>query len=67
MQGKFNTLHYTRVSADICGIIYLRSGGYHVKKSAQKQLGIQAFFKPMLELALHGFTERLYAFNLLLC
>ena len=54
-EEKFNALHYTRVLADICGIIYLRSGRYHVKKSAQKQyqaLGIQAFFKPMLEAAI---------------
>src|SRR5690554_91510 len=54
-EDKFNALHYTRVLADISGIIYLRSGRYHVKKSAQKHyqdLGIQAFFKPMLEAAI---------------
>ncbi|WCN11151.1 YecA family protein [Marinomonas mediterranea] len=51
-EDKFNALHYTRVLAEIAGIIYRRSGRYHVKKSAQKQYhekGIQAFFKPMLE------------------
>ena len=45
-EDKFNALHYTRVLAEISGIIYRRSGRYHVKKSAQKQyqvLGIQAF------------------------
>lgn len=53
-EDKFNALHYTRVLAEISGIIYRRSGRYHIKKSAQKQyqvLGIQAFFKPMLEAA----------------
>ncbi len=51
-EDKFNALHYTRVLAEISGIIYRRSGRYHVKKSAQKQYqskGIQVFFKPMLE------------------
>lgn len=50
-EDKFNALHYTRVLAEISGIIYRRSGRYHVKKSAQEQYrtsGIQAFFKPML-------------------
>jgi len=54
-EDKFNALHYTRVLAEISGIIYRRSGRYHIKKSAQKQyqaLGIHAFFKPMLEAAI---------------
>ncbi|MGL6121585.1 MAG: YecA family protein [Shewanella sp.] len=58
-EDKFNALHYTRVLADLSGIIYLRSGCYHVKKSAQKQyqtLGIQAFFKPMLEAAISKYN-----------
>lgn len=53
-EDKFNALHYTRILAEIAGIIYRRSGQYHVKKAAQKQYqrqGIQAFFKPMLEAA----------------
>lgn len=53
-EDKFNALHYTRILAEISGIIFRRSGRYHVKKSAQKQyqaLGIQAFFKSMLEAA----------------
>ena len=53
-EDKFNALHYSRVLAEIAGIIYLRSGRYHVKKTAQKQYvthGIQAFFIPMLEAA----------------
>lgn len=53
-EDNFNALHYSRVLAEIAGIIYLRSGRYHVKKAAQKQYlthGIQAFFIPMLEAA----------------
>ncbi|WBA14896.1 YecA family protein [Salinivibrio proteolyticus] len=53
-EDKFNALHYTRVLAEISGIIYRRSGRYHVKKAAQKQyqdMGVQAFFKPMLAAA----------------
>ncbi|WP_411747002.1 YecA family protein [Reinekea sp.] len=53
-EDKFDALHYTRLLADLAGIIYLRSGRYHVKKTAQKQYqtqGIQAFFIPMLEAA----------------
>lgn len=58
-EDKFNALHYTRVLAEISGIIYRRSGRYHVKKSAQKQYqaeGIQAFFKPMLEAAISTYN-----------
>ncbi|WP_202945279.1 hypothetical protein [Hahella chejuensis] len=58
-EDKFNALHYTRVPAEISGIIYRRSGRYHVKRAAQKQyqaLGIQAFFKPMLEAAISKYN-----------
>ena len=58
-EDKFNALHYTRVLAEISGIIYRRSGRYYVKKSAQKQYqasGIQAFFKPMLEAAISQYN-----------
>ncbi|WP_217534325.1 YecA family protein [Vibrio metschnikovii] len=58
-EDKFNALHYTRVLAEMSGIIYRRSGRYHVKKEAQKQyqaLGIQAFFKPMLEAAISKYN-----------
>nr|WP_238336716.1 SEC-C domain-containing protein [Vibrio sp. S12_S33] len=51
-EDKFNALHYARILAEIAGIIYRRSGRYHVKKAAQKQYqvhGLQVFFKPMLE------------------
>jgi hypothetical protein len=53
-EDKFNALHYSRVLAEVAGIIYRRSGRYHVKKMVQKQYqtqGIQSFFIPMLEAA----------------
>lgn len=58
-ETKFNALHYTRLLAELAGIIYLRSGHYHVKKTAQKEYqkhGLQAFFKPMLEAATQQFN-----------
>lgn len=58
-EDKFNALHYSRLLAEISGVIYRRSGRYHVKKSAQKQyqaLGIQAFYKPMLEAAISKYN-----------
>ncbi|HGY1052975.1 TPA: YecA family protein [Aeromonas salmonicida subsp. pectinolytica] len=58
-EDKFNALHYTRVLAELSGIIYRRSGRYHVKKAAQKQYqaaGIQAFFKPMLAAAVSQYN-----------
>lgn len=58
-ETKFNALHYTRLLAELAGIIYLRSGRYHVKKSAQKEYlkhGLKAFFKPMLEAATQQFN-----------
>lgn len=51
-EDKFTALHYTRVLAEIAGIIYLRAGRYHVKKAVQARYqkeGVRAFFKPMLE------------------
>jgi hypothetical protein len=53
-EEKFVALHYTRILAEIAGIIYRRSGRFHVKKEAQKRyqtLGVNAFFLPMLEAA----------------
>ena len=53
-EDKFRALHYTRVLAELAGIIYRRSGKYHLKKAAQKQYekeGLKAFFKRMLEAA----------------
>ncbi len=58
-EEKFNALHYTRVLAEIAGIIYLKSGRFHVKKAAQKQYqihGLNAFFLPMLEAAVTGYN-----------
>ena len=48
-----------RLLAEIAGIIYLRSGRFHVKKAAQKQYqrhGLNAFFLPMLEAAVTGYN-----------
>lgn len=53
-EEAFNALHYTRILAETAGIIYRRSGRYHVKKTAQKQYqthGLHGFFLPMLEAA----------------
>jgi hypothetical protein len=58
-EDKFNALHYTRILAEIAGIIYLESGRFHVKKEAQKQYqthGLNAFFLPMLEAAVAGYN-----------
>ena len=58
-ESQFNALHYTRLLAELAGIIYRRSGRYHVKKSAQKEYlkhGLKAFFKPMLEAATQQFN-----------
>ncbi|MGS0679967.1 YecA family protein [Shewanella sp. 125m-7] len=58
-EDKFNTLHYARILAEIAGIIYLRSGRFHVKKSAQKLYqshGINVFFLPMLEAAISKYN-----------
>lgn len=58
-EDKFNALHYTRVLAEIAGIIFLRSGRFHLKKAAQKQYqaqGIKVFFLPMLEAAITQFN-----------
>ena len=54
-EDKFTALHYTRILAEIAGIIYRKSGCYHLKKTTQKQYqtqGINAFFQPMLEAAI---------------
>ncbi len=58
-EDKFNALHYTRVLAELTGIIYRKSGSYHVKKAAQKQYteqGLQAFFVPMLNTAIKQYN-----------
>lgn len=53
-EDKFTALHYTRILAELAGILYRRSGHYHVKKTAQKSYkneGLSAFFIPMLDAA----------------
>jgi hypothetical protein len=54
-EDKFNALHYTRILAEVAGIIVQKNGHFQVKKTAQKQYqahGLQAFFLPMLEAAI---------------
>jgi len=58
-EDKFNALHYTRILAEVAGIIYRRGGYFHVKKDAQKQFlkhGLGAFFMPMLEVAVSRYN-----------
>ncbi|HLR18222.1 MAG TPA: SEC-C domain-containing protein [Alcanivoracaceae bacterium] len=58
-EDQFNALHYTRVLAEIAGVIYHRSGAFHVKKTAQKQYqaqGLHAFFLPMLDAAVSHYN-----------
>ncbi len=58
-EDKFDALHYTRVLAEIAGIIYHKGGRFHLKKTAQKQMqnqGIGAFFLPMLEAAVREYN-----------
>jgi hypothetical protein len=58
-EETFNALHYTRILAEAAGIIYRRSGRYHVKKAAQKQYqthGHHSFFLPMLEAAVNKYN-----------
>ncbi|MCH8493598.1 MAG: SEC-C domain-containing protein [Idiomarina sp.] len=62
-EDKFNALHYARILAEIAGIIYLRSGYFHLKKDAQKQYqkhGLAAFFLPMLEAAVTRYNWRYF-------
>lgn len=58
-EDKMNALHYTRLLADIAGIMRFRDGRFHVTKATQKQyqaLGVQAFFKPLLEAAVSQYN-----------
>lgn len=62
-EDKFNALHYTRILAEVAGIIYRRSGRYHIKKAAQAQYqkqGIHGFFKPMLDAAVSQYNWRYF-------
>lgn len=58
-EDKFNALHYSRVLADLAGIVYNRGGRLQVKKSVLKQYetqGIGAFYLPMLDAAITQFN-----------
>ena len=69
-ENDFNALHYTRLIAELAGILYQRSGRLHFKKDAQKtfqQQGLGGFYADMLESAtrqynwayLDGFTDQI--------
>lgn len=58
-EDKFSALHYSRILAEISGILYRKKGHYHVKKTAQKQYqthGVKVFFMPMLEAAISHYN-----------
>jgi len=58
-EDSFNALHYTRVLAELAGIIYRRSGHYHVKVDAKilyRSQGVAAFFKQMLEASIYKYN-----------
>ncbi len=62
-EDKFNALHYSRILAQVAGIIYPRGGRFHIKKAAEKQYrlhGINAFFLPMLEAATTEYNWRYF-------
>ena len=58
-EDKFNALHYTRILAQLAGIIYIKAGRFHFKKSELKRYqkhGLAAFFPDMLEAATREFN-----------
>ncbi|WP_233007451.1 YecA family protein [Rheinheimera faecalis] len=58
-EDKFNALHYSRLLAELAGILYKKTGSFYVKKAAIKQYqqqGIRAFFLPMLEAAVKQYN-----------
>lgn len=62
-EDKFNALHYTRILAEIAGIIFRRGGYFHVKKDAQKLFlkhGVGAFFIPMLNATVSRYNWRYF-------
>lgn len=62
-EDKFNALHYSRILAQVAGIIYPRNGRLHIKKAAEKQYrlhGVSVFFLPMLEAATYQYNWRYF-------
>lgn len=58
-EDKFNALHYTRILAQLAGLIYLKAGRFHFKKTELKRYqkqGLAAFFPDMLEAATRQFN-----------
>jgi hypothetical protein len=58
-EDKFRALHYTRVLAEITGILTLKNGRFWLSKSAQEQYladGVSGFFRILLEAAVSEFN-----------
>lgn len=58
-EDKFNALHYSRLLAELAGILYKKTGSFYLKKAVIKQYqqqGIRAFFLPMLEAAIKHYN-----------
>lgn len=58
-EDDFTALHYTRVNAELAGILYKRSGRLHFKKDAQKTYqkeGLRGFYADMLATAARQFN-----------
>ena len=58
-ENNFRALHYTRVLAEIAGIIKLDNGRYQLSEAAQQaylQQGVSVLFEPMLKAAVADFN-----------
>lgn len=58
-EDDFNALHYTRLNAELAGILYRRSGRLHFKKDAQKKYQkecLGGFYADMLASAARQFN-----------
>ncbi|NRB80379.1 MAG: SEC-C domain-containing protein [Saccharospirillaceae bacterium] len=58
-EDKFNALHYTKIIAEITGLIQISNGKYRVKNEVLKRYqtdGVNAFFQPMLNSAIREFN-----------
>lgn len=58
-EDKFNALRYTRVLAQLTGVIALRRGQFRVSQAMQKQYdqgGVGVFFMPLVEAAVRQYN-----------
>ena len=52
IEAQFNALHYTRIQAELAGIIYFERGRFYFSEGVQQryqQQGLASFFLPLLE------------------